>query len=204
MKIFYIHGANASPRSFSFLSNLVKHDCDFADYTSSNGFFNNLKQMKDQISIGDWFIVSHSLGGIYSAHLSVFLGNRLKGAVSLSTPYGGSEISDVMIFVHPFTRLFRDTGTMSKPIVEAQNIMKCNAHKNWTAIVTTSGRVPYLPGQNDGVVSVESQLALDDFMDVVHIDCNHYEILQATDAADIIQSKLPVVSRRKVSEVSYS
>jgi hypothetical protein len=155
--------------------------------------------MKEQVDQDNWFIVSHSLGGIYAAHLSSFLGNRLKGVVSLSTPYGGSEISDMMVFMHPFTRLFRDTGTLSKPIIDAQNIIQSNAHPAWTAIVTTSGRVPYLPGHNDGVVSVDSQLALQNFMDVIHIDCNHYEILQDTKAVDIVLSRLPVISRRKVA-----
>ena len=199
MKIFYIHGANASPRSFTFLSDRIQHSCEFADYSSSDGFFNNLRLMKEQVSQDNWFIVSHSLGGIYAAHLSSFLGNRLKGVVSLSTPYGGSEISDVMLFVHPFTRLFRDTGTMSKPITEAQHIIKCNTHPDWTAIVTTSGRVPYLPGQNDGVVSVDSQVALCNYMDVIRLDCNHYEILQDAAAADIVQARLLVVSSRKVA-----
>ena len=190
MKIFYIHGANASPQSFTFLSNIISKDCEFADYSSSNGFFNNLRHMQDQIKDNDWFIVSHSLGGIYSAHLSSFLGTRLKGAVSLSTPYGGSEISDMMMFVHPFTRLFRDTGTRARPIVDAQQILRGKPKSNWTGVVTTSGRVPYLPGHNDGVVSVNSQMALSDCMDIVHLDCNHYEILQESTVADIVLSKL--------------
>jgi len=199
MKIFYIHGANASPQSFTFLSNLISHDSEFADYSSSDGFFNNLKRMQVQVKQGDWFIVSHSLGGIYSAHLSSFLGSRFKGAVSLSTPYGGSELSDMLMFVHPFTRLFRDTGTASNPITEAQHIIQNTKPSNWTAVVTSSGRVPYLPGHNDGVVTVSSQLALIEYMNIIKIDCNHYEILQDRGAADIVLSKLSVVSCSQVA-----
>lgn len=146
--------------------------------------------MKEQVSQGNWFIVSHSLGGIYAAHLANYLGVRLNGSISLSTPYGGSELSDMLMFVHPFTRLFRDTGTASNPITEAQHIIKSIKPINWTAIVTSSGRVPYLPGHNDGVVTVSSQLALIEYMDIVTIDCNHYEIVQSEKVLDIIQGQL--------------
>lgn len=190
MKIFYIHGANASPRSFTFLSDRIQHSCEFADYSSSDGFFNNLRLMKEQVDQGNWFIVSHSLGGIYAAHLANYLGDRLKGSISLSTPYGGSELSDMLMFVHPFTRLFRDTGTASNPIIEAQRIIQGIKPMNWTAIVTSSGRVPYLPGHNDGVVTVSSQLALIEYMDIVKIDCNHYEIVQSEQALNVIQGRL--------------
>jgi pimeloyl-ACP methyl ester carboxylesterase len=146
--------------------------------------------MKEQVNQDDWFIVSHSLGGIYAAHLANYLGDRLKGSVSLSTPYGGSELSDMLMFVHPFTRLFRDTGTASNPIVEAQRIIQDIRPLNWTAIITSSGRVPYLPGHNDGVVTVSSQMALIEYMDVIKIDCNHYEIVQSDQALSIIQDRL--------------
>lgn len=190
MKIFYIHGANATPGSFNYLSNKINHPAEFANYSSSDGFFNNLDQMKQQLAQGQWFLVSHSLGGVYSAHLSSFLGSRMTGAVSVSTPYGGSELSDMLMLVHPFTRLFRDTGSRSRPIVEAQKIIQQDKHCKWTAVVTSTGRAPYLPGFNDGVVSLTSQTVLHQHMDIVQIDCNHYEILQNDQVLNIIQDRL--------------
>lgn len=193
MNLFFVHGANATPGSFNYLVSKLsaaEHHMQFADYSSSDGFYHNLDRMKSQLDTGQWFLISHSLGGIYSAHLSDFLDNRFQGSVSISTPYGGSELSDVLAFMHPFNRLFRDTGTRSRPITEAQHLILTNRPRPWTAIMTTSGRVPYLPEHNDGVVTLDSQSVLADCMDTVLLDCNHYEIMQDDRMVAIIQDQI--------------
>jgi pimeloyl-ACP methyl ester carboxylesterase len=190
MKLFYIHGANATPRSFTYLQNNIDHPAEFADYNSKDGFYNNLNSMKEQLATGNWFVITHSLGGIYAAHLIEYLGTRLKGTVTISAPYGGSELCDVLMLVHPFTRLFRDTGTRSKPIVEAQQLIQKTKPNNWTAIVTSTGPTAYLPIDNDGVISVKSQECLNNIIDTVALDANHYEIVQDDRVVEIIQDRL--------------
>lgn len=193
MNLFFVHGANATPGSFNYLTSklgLSRDRMAFADYSSNDGFYNNLDQMKSQLIDGDWFLISHSMGGIYSAHLCEFLGNRFMGAVSMSTPYGGSELCDVLSLVHPFSRLFRDASTRSRPIKEAQQKIATISPTPWTAIATSSGRVPYLPDHNDGVVTLSSQLALEKYMDIIQLDCNHYEIMQDDRMVNIIQDQI--------------
>lgn len=191
MKLFYIHGANATPGSFNYLHKQIAQPACFADYNSSNGFYNNLEKMKSQLAQDDWFLVTHSLGGVYAAHLQEFLGSRLKGVVSISAPFGGSELCDLLVMIHPFSRLFRDTGTISRPIIEAQKLMQVST-TSWTAIITNTGPTAYLPTDNDGVISTSSQLKLSDRMETVCIDTNHYEILQDNRVLDIIQHRLLV------------
>lgn len=193
MNLFFIHGANATPGSFNYLTSklsLAQDRMSFADYSSGDGFYHNLDQMKSELTSGDWFLISHSMGGIYSSHLSEFLGSRFHGAVSISTPYGGSELCDMLSLMHPFSRLFRDASTRSKPIREAQQKIITNSPGPWTAIVTHSGRVPYLSDQNDGVVTLNSQLALQKHMDIIQLDCNHYEIMQDDRMVKIIQDQI--------------
>lgn len=86
MKLYYVHGANATPGSFNHLSRFLGLDAEFADYDSGHGFYHNLDAMKSQLAEGDWFVVAHSLGGIYAAHLLPYLGDRMKGCVSHSAP----------------------------------------------------------------------------------------------------------------------
>lgn len=193
MNLFFVHGASATPRSFNYLTsklNIPHRRMVFADYSSGDGFYNNLDRMKFQLAADDWFLISHSLGGIYSAHLYDLLGSRFKGAVSISTPYGGSELCDMLSLVHPFSRLFRDASTRSKPIREAQHKIATTSPVPWTAIVTASSRVPYLSDSNDGVITLSSQLALEKYMHIIQLDCNHYEIMQDDRMVSIIQDRI--------------
>lgn len=194
MKLFYIHGANATPGSFNFLSKQIGLPAEFANYDSGEGFYNNLDQIKAQVGTDDWFIVAHSLGGIYAAHLVPFLGPRLKGCVTLSTPYGGSEISDMLTLLHPFAQLFKDTGTRSRPMGDARKILASGHGVPWTAVVTSTMRVPYTAMENDGVVTVSSQSCLKDHMELVRVGCNHYEIVQDDTARDIILDRIKKLS----------
>lgn len=189
MKLLYIHGANSSGRSWNYVREKIKHDDLVLEYSCSESFYTNLKVMKKQVMNEEWFIIGHSLGGIYALHLYNLLKSRCRGAISISSPLGGSQLADIAKFFMPWFKLFGDAGTLSSPIIEAQAIAH-GLHCDWTQVVTTAGGTPYIPDKNDGVVSITSQLAHTEKMKIVRVPTNHYEILQDPRLVKLVSTKL--------------
>ena len=94
MTLVYIHGASATSESFNYIRSKLGAGIDI-NYDSRNGFENNLKSMQEQlVNVKDMAFVAHSLGGVYSLHIANAMPEQVKGAVTLSTPYGGAEVAD--------------------------------------------------------------------------------------------------------------
>lgn len=189
--IVYIHGASATAESFSYIRQFVRDHFEEPDimleYKSEAGFENNLKSMQGQLDDAErLFFVSHSLGGIYSLFLANYYHETTRGGVSLSTPYGGSEQADFARYFLPFSRLMRDIGTMSRPMVEARSIP---APPNWTQIVSTQGQSPWIKEDNDGVVTLRSMRYRKDF-ELIELPVNHYEVVLSNRAVEIILNKI--------------
>lgn len=184
--IVFIHGANASNRSF----NYIKEHCGITDYTdlsysSADGFFHNLAAMREDLKgMKNFYIVSHSLGGIYSLFLQEEF--RVKGVVSISTPFKGSRTAEWARMFIPMYKLFYDVGPRSIPIVESLSIpIKCP----WLQIVSTCGHVPWHFGENDGVVTLKSMTHRKD-VEYEYLSYNHYEILIAKEVAELVEKRL--------------
>lgn len=179
----FIHGANATRHSFNYLLETIQpNKFVMIDYVSSTGFYKNLKMMNSMLfDMGDLFIVAHSLGGIYGMHLTESL--PIKGAVTLATPFGGSGLADWAKFMLPTHRLFHDVGIRSMPIVKAKHI---NIQIPWLQVVTTQGRVPWILGENDGLVSRKSMTAQPN-VKYIELPYNHYEIMASPEASKVIQ-----------------
>lgn len=192
MKLVYIHGANASHDSFNYIREHIGGDDITVDYNSQDGFEHNLETIYRQIKTEkDIFFIAHSLGGIYSLYLSDLLSKQVKGAVTLSTPYGGSEIADYAKYFMPFNRLFKDVGAHS-PVIK--NSFGLKVKHPWCNVVTTKGNAPWIIKHNDGVVSVDSMKYRTD-MDLVFVECNHYEVVLSTKVLDIIQTRIGISSK---------
>jgi esterase/lipase len=157
------------------------------EYNSEDGFEHNLAAMKGQLDDEDrLFFVSHSLGGIYALHLANYYEETTVGGVSLSTPYGGSRQADFARYFLPFNRLMKDIGPMSQPMAEAK---KLPAPPNWTQIVTTRGASPWINESNDGVVTIESMRARQDF-ELVELPLNHYEVVISNAVVEIVLDRI--------------
>lgn len=158
------------------------------DYSCSNGFYENLEDIKKVVDTikGSIIIIGHSLGGIYAMHLAEYLGDRCQHVISLSTPFGGSGLADWAKLLYPYHKLFKDVGHRSKPIIESKKIWS-QLSINWLQVVTVSGNAPWIPSQNDGVITVKSQCCLDT-MPQVSMTCNHYEILIHPDTVTILEA----------------
>lgn len=190
MKIVYIHGASATSESFNFIRQYIGKDTDIViNYDSRNGFEKNLEDIKQVLDNEDSiFFVAHSLGGIYALHLADHYGDKVRGAVTLSTPYGGAEIADVAKYFLPYSRLLKDIGPTSWAMKHSRHIKK--QLPNWTNVVTIKGNAPWVPGKNDGVVTIASQKCRSDIMELIEIEYNHYEVVLSSQVVDIIKERL--------------
>ena len=185
MTLVYIHGASATSESFNYIRSKIGDGISI-NYDSRNGFENNLNEMKEQLSkVKDAFFIAHSLGGIYSLHLANAMPKQVKGAVTLSTPYGGAEVAEFAKFFLPFSRLMRDIGPSSWAMRQADKI---KIQHPWTNVVTVKGQSPFMAEANDGVVTISSMKHHDD-MELVEVDYNHYEVVLSDKIVDIIQER---------------
>ena len=183
LSVIWIHGANQSGLSFQYLRSLTRFKKELVvEYDTSNKFFNNLEMLSNQINQvrGPYFIIGHSLGGLYALHLTKHV--DIAGAVSISTPFAGSWTADWAKFFVPTYQLFREVGRRSIPIKESQGI---NLKIDWTQIVSTKGNVPYHGGQNDGVCTIKSMKSRTD-MELIEVPHTHFEVLCSDLVAEII------------------
>ena len=186
MTLVYIHGASATSESFNYIRSKLGTGIDI-NYDSRNGFENNLKDIQSQLKgVDDIAFVAHSLGGIYSLHLANAIPDQVKGAVTLSTPYGGAEVAEFAKYFLPFSRLMRDIGPSSWVMRQADKI---KIQHPWTNIVTVKGQSPFIVEPNDGVVTIASQKHHDD-MELVEVDYNHYEVVLSDDVAKLIKERV--------------
>ena len=191
MKLVYIHGASATSDSFNYIRGKVGKGIDI-NYDSRKGFENNLADMKDLLrNVNDIFFVAHSLGGIYSLHLANAIPKQVLGAVTLSTPYGGAEVADVLTFFMPFSRLMRDIGPSSWAMKQADRI---KIQHPWTNVITMKGQSPFIPEDNDGVVTISSMKHHID-MELIEVNFNHYEVVLSDEVIKIIKSKIDQVKK---------
>ena len=186
-KIVYIHGASATGESFNYIRQQIHQPDLIIEYNSSCGFVNNLQDMTNALrNERRVFFVAHSMGGIYAMHLSQHMPKRVAGAVTISTPYGGSEVADIARWFLPFSRLMRDIGPNDYPMRETNGMtLPCS----WTNIVTTRGASSFISEPNDGVVTHKSMRHHADKMSLIDVPLNHYEILLSNRTVNIIDSK---------------
>lgn len=179
--IVLIHGANQTNTSFEFIRHaLPGFQFINIDWSSNTGFFNNLDEMIEAVSnIGPVYLVGHSMGCIYAAHLSQHV--ECIGGAALSSPWGGSKTADWARYMVPNYPLYKEVGTKSPIITTARNMALPG---RWTNYVTTKGNVPGIGKDNDCVLTVESMEMRTDIY-TKYIDATHYEILLSP---ELIQS----------------
>ena len=192
LSVIWIHGANQSGLSFQYLRSLTRFKKELVvEYNTSNKFKNNLEKLSNEINKvrGPYFIIGHSLGGLYALHLTKNV--EVAGAVSISTPFAGSWTADWARFFVPTYQLFRDVGRRSIPIKESQNI---KLKVDWTQIISTKGNVPYHGGQNDGVCTIKSMKSRKD-MELIEVPHTHFEVMCSDLVVEIILDRYKKVCK---------
>ena len=192
LTVIWVHGANQSGLSFQYLRSLTKFKSELVvEYDTSHKFEDNLEMLcNDILKVkGPYFMIGHSLGGLYALHLTKHV--NVAGAVSISTPFAGSWTADWARFFVPTYQLFRDVGRRSIPIKESQNI---KLTVDWTQIVSTKGNVPYHGGQNDGVCTIKSMKSRKD-MELIEVPHTHFEVMCSDLVVEIILERYQKVIR---------
>lgn len=197
MKLVYIHGANATGESFNYIREHLDHDDEIViEYSTKNGFDANLEIMKNLlVDFDNMFFICHSLGGIYALHLADHFYDRVLGAVTMSTPYGGSQAADYAKYFLPFSRLLKDIGPNSRPMKLTNKLKTLHP---WMNIVTTNGDSPWMVEPNDGVVTIASMKYRND-MQFVELPLNHYEVVISPATIEIIKSRIEEARSRDVN-----
>ena len=183
LAVIWLHGANQSGLSFQYLRSLTCFKNELVvEYDTSRKFKDNLEMLSNEIIKvrGPYFLIGHSLGGLYALHLTKHV--DVAGAVSISTPFAGSWTADWARFFVPKYQLFRDVGRRSIPIKEAQDI---KLKVDWTQIVSTKGNVPYHGGKNDGVCTIKSMKSRKD-MELIEVPHTHFEVMCSDPVVKII------------------
>lgn len=188
MKIVYIHGANATGDSFNFIRKNLRHNDEIVlEYDSANGFDSNLETMTKQLqSYDEMFFICHSLGGIYAVHLANIYRDRVLGAITLSTPYGGAESAEYTRHLLPFSKLLKDISPSSGPMKRARELPITHP---WINIVSTRGSSSWIIHPNDGVVTIKSMKCREDMI-LEELDVNHYEVVLSKKTIALIRRAL--------------
>jgi pimeloyl-ACP methyl ester carboxylesterase len=186
-KLLLIHGANSTPLSFNYILSQIPefNNIQYLNYDTNNGFYFNLESMISELNpLESYKVLSHSMGGMYAMHLLNHV--NISKAVSIATPFGGASIADWARYMMPMYQLFRDVSTRSLPVRQIKDI---EVQIPWTQIVTTRGNLPWIPGENDGVVTKTSMTSKRDIQ-YTELNCTHHEVMFSEEAVTIIKNSL--------------
>lgn len=185
--IWYIHGANSSSVSFAHIkSKLPAHEFLDISYDHSQPASKIVDQVVEMAKGGKRpiQIVGHSLGGIIA--LAAFQQSpRFTRAVTLASPFGGSRVAAMMRWLIP-SQLLDDIHPNSDLVT---NLRDSRFSKPVLSVVTTAGGSPLISEENDGVVTVKSQLALEG-PTYVSLPVNHFEVLLTPEVPRLIKGFL--------------
>lgn len=182
--IIYIHGANSTPRSFNYIKSQLP------EHTSTNVVYNANEPIDDLILAAvksvdqPGHIIAHSLGGVIGAAISQAYPNSIQSLTTISTPFGGSEAANRFAMLLPFSTFLKNIRP-GNPIL--RGVTRTGQKVPTLTIITTSGHAFFEHRPNDGVVTVESQEAFQS-SHRVHVDMNHFEVLQDPTIVDTIRN----------------
>lgn len=141
--------------------------------------------------------VGHSFGGVLSVAASRDLEPELRGKVdmsviTMSSPFGGARIASLVTMFTPSSTFFNNISHNSAFMWSFKGKrLVCPVH----SFITTKGRVKWIAGENDGVVTVDSQLWFknDPLNTIDLVALNHFEILLSDNICHrIIREVLPL------------
>ena len=173
--IVYIHGFNCSSKIFNHLhSQLPKHKATFVEYNTIRPIEDSVTTAFEESPEEPFYIIGHSLGGIVGFLLATHSNLNVEGIVSISTPFGGSDVAGKLKWFYPGIKVFKDLSPGSDII---RSLPKLKLPCPFLSIVSIAGGLTMLAEENDGVVTVESQRAVSATRRV-DVNSNHFEAVQ--------------------------
>lgn len=187
--IWYIHGANSTPTSFNYVrSRLPQHDARLIRYDHARSVMGVVEMLVgDLAAAGEPVtLVGHSLGGVI-AMVTAARAERVQNVVTMAAPLGGSQSASVMRWLTA-SPLLNDIEPNS-PLITACRRLSPRITVPVLSVVTTAGGSSLLTGENDGVVTVESQTALK-IPRYVRVPYNHFEVLLSDTVVDLLNNTI--------------
>jgi pimeloyl-ACP methyl ester carboxylesterase len=181
--ILYIHGANATPQSFNFIkAQLPKHKSTDVVYNAHDPL-DDLIEIAEANMDGPTHIVGHSLGGIIAVALSQRVPDKVLSVSTLATPFGGSEAATRASILMPFDTFLRNINTRNPTLRE---IIQIGPRVPTMNVITTAGNNAFESRPNDGVVTIDSQVAFTGNIQY-KVNLNHFEVLLAPATVNLIE-----------------
>lgn len=182
--VLYIHGANSSPKSFSYVREaLLPHTCDYFSYDASDKLADIIDRAIDQVD-RPCHIIAHSLGGIVAANVAHAHPSLVKTVTTIATPYGGSEAANMLSLVMPFNQFLRNIRPSNSILVQTR---EQPVPVPTLCITAHGGNNPLISSANDGVVTVSSQTPPPGATKV-SLECTHFEVLLDTVTVELISN----------------
>ncbi len=183
MRFCLIHGAGASPLSWRTFESLIDHPVEKATYDVHFSFEQILDQCRAKARSAD-VVVGHSFGGLVAWHLAQEE-PRLRGGVSVASPWGGSALADwadLLTGGMTISSFFKNVGRARPHLVTARSTA---SRVPWLNVVATRGLFPDPP--NDGVLTVESQesLCLTN-CSLIRVHQSHAEVLHSDELVRVV------------------
>jgi len=183
LSIWYVHGAGASSRSFVWLRDqLPEHKAIMFDYSLDESLVQCIARLSKDISASPkpGIVIGHSLGGLIAAGVAGQY--NVDGVVTMCAPLGGLSSATLMTMMRT-DQLFKDIMPYNPMLRTIRNGLVASG-KRHLPIIATSG-LPYTSLPNDGVVSLDSQMAIDG-LTYHSFPVNHYEVLLTKEVAETI------------------
>ena len=202
INILTVHGAWASPLCFNYIKEKILTS-NFYDKNSININFidfqydcmtedlydiiSKLGVLIDDLFNEDFYIISHSLGGIISENVS--LRKNVKKIITISSPLKGIELNYfTKLFVYNKAPFLLKLSPNSPFIKTTESII--NSHiKPRLRIISIKGFNMGITEPNDGVVTVRSQFTVRHDLpltEYIFDNENHHEILLSWTVAENI------------------
>lgn len=180
MRAVTIHGAHATTDSWNAIRPHLGDTIDLS-YDVADGFDAIAARLTAQLEAidGPIGLIAHSQGGNIALALADKLGDRVRGVVSLCSPFAGSVAAAFLPYIAPLyhPQLMRDIHPASKPIRRGHAI-KINCP--WTQVVAT----------DDRVVSRQSAESRARDMTIHRVRTTHHEVLLNSEALGVIKAAI--------------
>ena len=171
--ILYIHGAGGSPRDFNYLANNINRDLYqpwFFYYPSglkiekiSDILYKKIRVLHNKYKFQVLYITAHSMGGLVARSLINKYNSEkkfgfLKLYISISTPYGGNEVSRLGVEYSPaHISCWEDVATGSE-FLKRLFIKKMPPEIRFYLFFGYAGDSRISKDFDDGIISLKSQL----------------------------------------------
>ncbi len=205
--VLFVHGIGGSPKEWAPIINsmdrsrfqpwLLYYETGFPLDMSSQYLFHAMKYLHRVYPFDTAYLVAHSMGGLISASFIQQYqeagSDYLKLFVSLATPWSGHEGADLGVRYAPVViPVWRDMAPGSQFLLKVQD-MKLPENLPHYLLFAYQGNSMMTPGNDDGAVSIKSQLQLNRQYrahKVYGIDTDHSGILQNLEVMNMVKQIL--------------